>query len=125
MDVTKLSFAEVRKISDNISEVVVAHAVEVDSAMIDELHAHLSSQHSGLFGLLVNKINKYAYSFAAQQRIANPKNMHAIAVVVYQRSSEISTRAILNMPHKNPINMKIFYAYDEALSWLNTELAAA
>ena len=123
MSKEKLDFGVINRLEKQIAEVIIEQGIEINDAMVDEYHRYLDKHYSGDFGLLVNKINQYTYSFTAQQRLATLPNIKAIAVVVYRRSTEIATEALLNIKRTHEWNLKTFYDRDEALSWLTLQLS--
>lgn len=45
-----------------------------------------------------------------------------MAAVVYRRSTEIVTHALLDIKREHEWNLKTFYDRDEALTWLTAQL---
>lgn len=125
MDIQRISFADIKSISDNISEIIVDDGVEIDDAMVDECHGLLAKIHNSDFGLLVNTLNSYAYTFSAQRRIGVLEGLRSIAFVVYKRSTEISTMPLISIHSNRDCKISMFHNYDEALSSLMADLAAA
>lgn len=123
METTAMGFGVIQYLDNKIAEVIIDEGVEMNDAMVDAYHAHLDDHYSGPFALLVNKKNNYTYTFSAQQQLANLPNIRAMAVVVYRRSTEIATRALLNVKRDHAWNLKTFYDRDEALAWLKSELS--
>jgi hypothetical protein len=123
MDIQRISFASIKTISGNISEIIVDDGIEIDDAMVDELHDLLIKKYSGDFGLLVNIINSYAYTFAAQQRCATLDHLKVLAFVVYKRSTEVATAPIISRHRKRGKKVDLFYSYDDALNSLMADMA--
>jgi len=122
MNEFRLSFCKLVIISDIITETIVDDKIEINNAMIREYHNWLAKQHDGDFGILINKVNHYSYSFDAQLEIGTIDRIKAIAVVVPDKSREIAAETILNSIIRKNIPHRIFYDRNEAINWLNQTL---
>ena len=78
----QLSFAKINILSENIAEVIVKQNVEISLEMSEDYDTFLSQQFSNSFALLVNKVNRYDFSFEAKLSMASHENLTAIAVIV-------------------------------------------
>jgi hypothetical protein len=121
MDLYELPFAKIIILYDDIAEVMIADGIEMDEQMVDQYHDFLLSHLHPPFSLLINKINSYSYSFPAQIKLATLKEINAMAVVAYNRITEISTETLASYPRSEEWNLKIFSNRDEALDWLFSE----
>jgi len=123
----QLSFATITLLSSSIAEVIVNKDIEISLEMSEELEAFLTDKFSGAFGLLVNKINYYDFSFEAKLSIGSHANLKAIAIVNYNEESELVTNSIVNLRKIDGWNLKSFSGIDlgwqQALTWLKKELA--
>ena len=91
-------------------------------AMVEHYHEFLLSHLVSPFSLLINKVNKYTYSFDAQVTLATLNEINAMAVVAYTRSTKISTEYLkTSVPRKTDWNLKICSNREEALNWLQLE----
>ncbi|WP_295030801.1 STAS/SEC14 domain-containing protein [Shewanella sp.] len=91
-------------------------------AMVNQYHEFLLSHLVSPFSLLINKVNAYTYDFDAQVNLATLKEINAMAVVSYTRSTKISTEYLTSLvPRKVVWKLKIFTNRDEALNWLKLE----
>lgn len=120
----RLSYATIIRLSDHIAEVIVDEGVEMDLEEVEEYHKFLQDTFVAPFAILVNRKNSYTYSFAAQQKLATLPQFKAIALLVYNKSAEISSQALRDIKRDQPWNSQIFEDRDEALGWLNEQLAA-
>jgi len=121
MDLYELPFAKIIILYDDIAEVMIADGIEMDEQMVDQYHDFLLSHLHPPFSLLINKINSYSYNFPAQIKLATLKEINAMAVVAYNRITEISTETLASYPRSEEWNLKIFSNRDEALDWLFSE----
>jgi len=113
----KLSFCEIRKLSDDIIEVIIDDGVEVGESEIREYHAFFDMLAHPV-GVLVNRANHYSFSFDAQSKVAMHKNMLAVAVLVLEPSMESMAAFDLSvMQYKFPV--ELFTSRSEALDWLS------
>ena len=60
------NFGYIRIVSDNIAEVTVSENIEIDLEMVEEFDNFLMAQFKDDFGLVINKINNYTFSYEAQ-----------------------------------------------------------
>lgn len=122
MDSVRLSFCRIIKLNDSIAEVIVNDGVEIDSSMLEEYHEWIENNLADPCGLLINKINRYTYTFNAQLKIADAPNIQAIAVVTYTRIAEVATKILTKLPREKKWNLEMFQNREEALTWLENEL---
>lgn len=118
MDLHELSFAKIIILRDDIAEVMINHGVTMDMAMVGQYHDFLLSHLRAPFSLLVNKVNPYTYDFDAQEKLATLKEIKAMAVIAYNRVTEITTETLASYPRNVKWNLRIFSNRDEALAWL-------
>ena len=86
MDLYELSFAKIIILRDDIAEVMINDGVEMDTGMVDQYHVFLLTHLQAPFSLLINKVNSYTYTFEAQEKLAEAKELHQ---QVQQRLEEI------------------------------------
>lgn len=108
------------KLSDDMAEVIVNEGVVIDMDMVKEYHKWIQDNLSDPCTLLVNKIYPYTYTFEAQKEIASLEKIKAMAVVVYNRISEVTTRDLVSFPREREWYIQIFNSRDEALLWLES-----
>lgn len=117
-----LSFAAVTLLKPNLAEVIVSKGVEVNLTQVDEYHRFLLTHLNQPFGLLINRKYDYTYSFEAQLKIGNLPEVRAVAALVYNGTSAVSTLTLKNLPDRRNVNMEIFRDRDLALAWLDLQL---
>ena len=126
MDKHRLSFATVNILSHNIAELIIDNDVEVSLEMVEEHDQLLCSIFNGRFGVLVNKINTYSYSFEATLSMGSMALMKAIAIVNYSAQGEQSTQKIIKTRITDNLNLKNYsgleLGWQQAVDWLNQEL---
>jgi hypothetical protein len=118
MDSYELPFAKINILREDIAEIIINDAVEMNMDMVDEYHEFLLSHLRAPFSLLINKKNKYTYEFEAQKKLATLNEINAMAVVVYNRITEVSTKSLASVPRDVSWNLKIFTDRNEALGWV-------
>jgi len=118
MNLHELSFAKIIILHDNIAEVIVDEGIVMDLRMVDEYHKLLLTHLVAPFSLLINKVNSYTYDFQAQTKLANLEEIDAMAVVAYNRVTQITTETLASYPRSKQWNLKVFSNRDEALKWL-------
>ena len=123
MELHNLPFATIIILRDDIAEVMINDGVIMDVAMVEQYHDFLLSHLRAPFSLLVNKINAYTYDFEAQERLATLTEIKAMAVIAYNRVTEITTENLASFPRDVKWNLRIFSDRDEAMEWLISEQA--
>jgi len=118
MSLYELDFAKIIILREDIAEVIINNDVELNMKMVNEYHEFLLSHLRAPFSLLINKVNSYSYDFAAQKNLATLKEINVMAVVAYNRITEITTKSLTSFPRQVEWNLKIFSKRDEALDWL-------
>ena len=121
MELHELPFAKVIVLRDDIAEVMINDGVIMDIAMVEQYHDFLLTHLRAPFSLLVNKVNAYSYDFNAQEKLATLKEINAMAVVAYNRVTEITTEILASYPRNVKWNLRIFSNRDDALTWLLSE----
>jgi len=123
MDIYELPFAKIIILEPDLAEVLINDGVEMNTEMVAAYHEFLITHLHSPFGLLINKVNAYTYTYGAQQHLATLPQISAMAVVAYTRISMIATESLAAIPRSTEWNLKIFTDRGEALSWLNAEQA--
>ncbi|MDG5492425.1 hypothetical protein [Psychroserpens sp. SPM9] len=118
MKVFILPFAKITLLHKSIAEVVINDDVIMDAEMVEVYHDFLLSNLVAPFSLLINKEHAYSYTFDAQVKIANLKEINCMAVVLYNFSAEMGTKVLIDLNKGNNWNIKIFREREEALDWL-------
>lgn len=121
MELYELPFAKIMIIRDDIAEVIINEGVEMTKDMVEQYHGFLLSHLKPPFSLLVNKVNAYSYDFEAQAILGTLKEINAMAVVAYNRTTKITTEMLASYPREVTWNLRIFSNRDKALSWLLSE----
>ena len=123
----RLSFAYFNMISDQIVEVVVDENVEMTMEMIEECHQFIHAHISEDFGMLINRVNNYTYTYEAKLSIASYENLKAIAFVYYSEDSKEITEHLYNLRSFDEWNYRVFsgleLGWQQAVDWLYQELA--
>lgn len=113
-----LKMGRIIKLSDDIAEVIVDDGVVIDMDMVREYHEWIQNNLSDPCMLLINKLNSYTYTFEAQKEIASLEQIQAMAVVVYNRISEVTTRDLASFPREHEWYIQVFDSRHDALLWL-------
>lgn len=124
MEVFKLDFARINILREDIAEVIINSGVELDEDMVDEYHEFLITHLRAPFSLLINKLNPYSYTFGAQQKLGIIEQINAMAAVVYNHTTKLSTNSLATQTRSKPWNFELFLDRDKALAWLEAQQAA-
>ena len=125
----RLSFGHFNILSENILEVVADEGVEMTLEMIEECHQFVDKHFTDDFGMLVNRVNNYTYSFEAKLSIASYEHLKAIAFVYYSTDSKKVTEGLYQLRTLDEWNFRAFsgleLGWQQAYNWLQQELASA
>ena len=87
------------------------------------LKCHLN----GDFGLLINKIHPYTYTYEAQLTIASLPGIKAMAVITYNKDCEQVTNTLVHTRKIDNLNLKQFFGlelgFQSGVTWLEQELS--
>ena len=118
----KLSFCEVNFLRENIIEVIPFEGVEVGEKEVEEYHKFFDRTFKNSFGVLVNRKYHYTYTFEAQMNITKYPLLKAVAILFYNRQSEVSMEPIRAIKN-HECHMEFWHSQrDEAINWLEQEL---
>ena len=121
-----LSFGVVNILSEHIAEIIINNNVVITLEMIDEYDQFLSQHFKGDFGLLINRINHYSYTFEAMLSIGSLEGLKAMAVVFYNDIGKESTTSLMKIRETDNFNLKLFsgleLGWQSSLDWLQDEL---
>jgi hypothetical protein len=123
-----LSFGcTINHLESDIAEVIVDCGVELSLEMVEELDNYLSHFYSGNFALLVNKKNKYTYTYEAQLCLASLEHQRALAILYHDLQNEHIPPLLSQRITLDAINIKIFPAttlgMQSAINWLKEILS--
>jgi hypothetical protein len=119
--VHELGFGKIILLDENIAEVIIDKGIEMDMEMVNEYHSFMVSHLRAPFSLLINKINPYSYTFAAQRKLATLPHIKAMAVVTYNPVAEKTTRGLIRIPRDREWHIKLFKNRERALQWLRDD----
>ena len=123
----RLSFGYFNVLSDKIVEVVVDEGVEMALEMVEECHAFIQLQFKEDFGMLINQVNNYKYSYEAKLSIASYEHLKAIAFVYYSKEGKDTTENLYKLRTLDEWNYHAFsgleLGWQQAYDWLEKELA--
>ncbi len=116
-----LSFGQIYRLQPDLAEVIIDEGIEMTLAMVEQYHHCLLTHLRAPFSLLINKRNRYTYNYAAQAQLATLKEINAMAVVAYNRFTEIATQSLIEFPREVTWNLELFSAREPALVWLREQ----
>lgn len=114
----RLSFATISILDKNLAEIIIDEGVIVDEVMVDEFHDFLLTNLVAPFSLIINKENRYSYTFEAQTLICNLKEIHLIAVIANTSGSIMATETLVKLNEHNNWNIEMFKNRVSALEWI-------
>ena len=123
----RLSFGYINIIGDNIAEIIIDNNVMISLEMLEEYHHYLNDKFDGNFGLLINRINNYSFTFEAKLTIETNDKLCAIAVIYYSRLSKESALSLMDNRINDDLNLQLFSGLElgkqAGVSWLESEIS--
>ena len=122
----RLSFGYFTLLAENIVEVTIDEGIELSLEMIEESDIFFKAHIFGSFGMLINMVNKYTYSYEAKLSIGSYEGLKAIAFVYYTDKSRINVEELNAVRANDKWNSRIFSGreleWHKAFKWLEYEL---
>ncbi len=119
---TQFQFGTVKMINANLAEIFINEDVKVDLQMAIECEEVLDMLMPGKYGLLLNERSVYSYTKEAESYFSEMHNLHAMAVVLNTKFTDIASKYLQSFHEQVGWNMKVFYAREKALEWLESKL---
>lgn len=118
----EVSFGIIKILQTDIAEIIINNGHEIDVPEVRECHEFLVEHLSAPFSVLINKLNKYSYSFDAQMEMGTLEQFNSIAIVSYTVTSELNAELLISsIPRTRPWTVKQFSNKTAALEWLQQE----
>lgn len=122
----RLSFGYFTLLAENIVEVCIDDGIELSLEMIEECDQFFKAHIFGDFGMLINRINEYSYSYEAQLSVGSYQGLKAIAFVYYTEECKSLVEKLNLTRASDNWNSQIFsgleLGWQQALGWLKEEL---
>jgi len=122
----RLSFGYFTLLAEDIVEVTIDEGIELSLEMIEECDVFFKAHIFGDFGMLINRINEYTYSYEAQLSIGSYHGLKAIAFVYYSNESKVLIEAVKLARAYDNWNSRVFSGLDlewqKAFQWLKNQL---
>jgi hypothetical protein len=123
----RLSFGYFTLLAENIVEVIIDDDVIMSLEMVEECDQFFKAHIFGEFGMLINRINKYTYSYEAQLTIGSYQGLKAIAFVYYSDKCKSLFEELNVARAYDHWNSQLFsgleLGWQQALNWLEHELS--
>lgn len=113
-----LDFARIIIHNRNLAEIIVNQGVLMNLAQVDQYHSFLREHLGASFNLLINKLNSYSYTPEAQREIGTIREIDKMAIVTYNKISELATQNLNAQPRSRNWKFKSFRTKEAALLWL-------
>ncbi|XQW85520.1 hypothetical protein ACOYR1_01965 [Thalassotalea piscium] len=123
----RLSFGHLTLLDCNVVEVVVDAGIKVTLEMVEECDKFIESHCLEDFGLLINRVNAYDFTYEAKLSIASYANLKAIAFVYYSSSTLEAINKLVKIRAHDVWNTNVFsglnMGWQDAFHWLHQELS--
>ena len=121
METFKFSYATFHIIKEDMAELIIHEGVEMTKEWVEHLHTFLKTHLKAPFSVLVNRKNSYSYSYEGQVALFTIPEIHTVAMVVYNKISQMSAEYMIRQGRKVNWQAKIFRDREKALMWLQKE----
>lgn len=122
----RLSFGYFTLLAENIVEVIIDDDIELSLEMVEECDQFFKAHIFGEFGMLINRINEYSYSYEARLSIGSYQGLKAIAFVYYTDECKKLVEGLNAARAYDNWNSQLFsgleLGWQQALTWLEQEL---
>jgi len=118
MEVHQISFAKICVLRDDLAEVTVDSAIDIDLKMVEEIHNVFLEIFSGSFSLLINKTNAYSTQLDALMQFGTLSSINKIAIYAPNKLAKMSADFSATIPSSAVLNIQVFTERTDALSWL-------
>ena len=122
----RLSFAYFNILSDNLLELVIDDGIEVTLEMVEECHDFVDTHFANDFGLIINLVNNFSFSYEAKLSFASWVHLRALAFVCYSQDTIKSTQQLCQIRKIDQWNYRIFsgleLGWQQAVNWLHLEV---
>ncbi|EAQ66808.1 hypothetical protein MED121_12810 [Marinomonas sp. MED121] len=110
-----LPFGLFMEIEPNIMEVIINEGVQISRQQIEQMEQGLLQKYQDHpYSLLINRKNAYSHEHDALSRVAELKNVEAMAIIAYTDATAIAAK--MHLLYSN--NIQIFTDKASALNWL-------
>lgn len=122
----RLSYAKVNLICDCIVELIIDEGIVLSIEMLDEFDEFLALHVNRNFALLVNRVNKYQFSYEVKFLLASQEGLCGIAVVTYNAHDTNLINDFKSLRSIDDLNLKVFegleLGWQTGLDWLIDEV---
>ncbi len=119
---TQFQFGTVKMINANLAEIFINEEVQVDIDMAIECEEVLDELMPAHYGLLLNERTPHSYTAEAESYFSEMDNLHAMAVVLNTKFTDVASKYLQSFHEEVTWNMKVFYNREKALEWLESKL---
>lgn len=124
MTTTQGDYGEARWLAPHIVELIPRHGIEINAEQIDIIYDQAISQSGGYCALLVNRKYDYSLSFSAHRKVAAHEGLVALAYLTHSPASAQVAEYTARLAPYARCPIRVFQDRDEALLWLEQQLAA-
>ena len=121
MNTHRVSFAQVKTLTNTLGEIIVDQGVDIDTTMVKELHLALSNLFPASFSLLINKKNSYSTQLDALILFGQLETINKIAVFAPNSLAKLSADFAATIPSSAELDIEVFTEKEDALAWLNQD----
>jgi hypothetical protein len=118
MEINRISFADICVLRDDLAEVTVDNAVDIDIDMVAEIHNALLVLFNDSFSLLINKTNAYSTQLDALMKFGTLSAIDKIAIYAPNKFAKMSADFSATIPSSAALNIEVFTSREDALAWL-------
>jgi len=122
MEMHQISFARIYILRNDLAEIIADDGVDINIAMVDEVHTSLLSLLDDSFSLLINKTHAYSTQLDALIKFGTLGAIDKIAVFAPNKLAKMSADFSATIPSSSELNIEVFTDRDDALAWLKHQI---
>lgn len=118
MKLDELTFGTLREVEPNLVEITAKQGIKVSKEHIEQIEEALLTKYEGAYAILINRVNSYSHTHDSMVKIAQLRNLTAIAIIVYSDMSEQTAQIHGHYQE----NVQVFVSKDRAITWLRNSI---
>ena len=122
MEEIQLSFGKINILGPQLAEVIINEGLDFSLEMFNEEQAILRNRLGLSYGLLVNRLHSYAYSFDAIRAIQRESSQKATAVINSNHAGDVVIKLFEYGVPEHKMNLRQFSDRQDAINWLNKKI---
>ena len=122
MDSIEGDYGVVNLLEPHIVELIANRGVEVTPLVVEACYDAAIELCGGYCAFLINRLNDYSVTYAANQRIADDRRLIALAYLTHSDSSARIAEYNVKLARQARCPIEVFRQRESAISWLRQHI---